>query len=272
MIRSNVGKPRGILGRRAGGSDGNDARFSHLRQAPSAALAEHVAHFWIVGWDLRGHKPHLAETLPHPSVHITIERRSAQIGGVNTGKFSRKLTGLNRVFGIKLRPGVFRSLYKEPLSRLTNRKIPIEELFGSAGRELARAIRGEADERRCIELAENFLLPRLLPLSPTVVMLRDLVERMAIDRSLQRVEQVAALANMDLRRLQRLFSEHVGVGPKWVIQRYRLHEAAEQLGEGNPLTLAALAQELGYFDQAHFIRDFKSVVGRPPGREAAKKR
>jgi AraC-like DNA-binding protein len=51
-----------------------------------------------------------------------------------------------------------------------------------------------------------------------------------------------------------------------VIKRYRLHEAAARLG--GAVDMAALALELGYFDQAHFIRDFKAVVGQPPGRYA----
>ena len=48
-----------------------------------------------------------------------------------------------------------------------------------------------------------------------------------------------------------------------MIQRYRLFEAAERLTSGEA-DGAMLAQELGYFDQAHFIRDFKAMVGKPP--------
>ena len=59
------------------------------------------------------------------------------------------------------------------------------------------------------------------------------------------------------------------MSPKWVIQRYRLHEAVEQLERGAEVDLAELALQLGYFDQAHFIRDFKALVGRPPGAYAA---
>jgi AraC-like DNA-binding protein len=49
-----------------------------------------------------------------------------------------------------------------------------------------------------------------------------------------------------------------------VIQRYRLHEAAEQLKMSSPPALAALAADLGYADQAHFARDFKRVIGTSP--------
>jgi AraC-like DNA-binding protein len=68
---------------------------------------------------------------------------------------------------------------------------------------------------------------------------------------------------LGVRALQRLFREYVGVTPKWVIQRYRLFEAAERLSAGDA-DGAVLAHALGYFDQAHFIRDFKAMVGKPP--------
>ena len=60
-----------------------------------------------------------------------------------------------------------------------------------------------------------------------------------------------------------------------MIRRYRLHEALERLDAGTAVDLPKLAAELGYFDQAHFIRDFKHLVGRTPAayaREAAKPR
>jgi AraC-like DNA-binding protein len=67
-----------------------------------------------------------------------------------------------------------------------------------------------------------------------------------------------------MRALQRCFRTYVGLSPKAVIRRYRLHEEAAQLGGPNPPTLAALAASLGYADQAHFGRDFKRTVGETP--------
>jgi hypothetical protein len=64
---------------------------------------------------------------------------------------------------------------------------------------------------------------------------------------------------MSPRSLQRLFRRYVGVSPKWVLRRYQLHEAAERIAEGRDGGAAATAPELGYFDQAHFVRDFKDA-------------
>jgi AraC-like DNA-binding protein len=66
------------------------------------------------------------------------------------------------------------------------------------------------------------------------------------------------------RLLQRIFNDYVGVSPKWVIRWYRLYEPVETLNSGAELDWVQLALELGYFDQAHMINDFRSVVGFSP--------
>ena len=94
------------------------------------------------------------------------------------------------------------------------------------------------------------------------------VDRAAAGPAIARAEQLAAEFGVGLRRLQRLFAEHVGVGPKWVIRRYRLHEAAARTTAGAGPDLVALAAELGYADQAHLTRDFTALIGDPPARYA----
>jgi transcriptional regulator GlxA family with amidase domain len=71
-----------------------------------------------------------------------------------------------------------------------------------------------------------------------------------------------------VRTLQRLFAEHVGPGPKWVIRRYRLQEVVGRLEAGGPVDWADLAATLGYADQAHLSRDFADLFGEPPTRYA----
>jgi AraC-like DNA-binding protein len=94
------------------------------------------------------------------------------------------------------------------------------------------------------------------------------VDRAAADPAIARVEHLAAEFRVGMRRLQRLFADHVGVGPKWVIRRYRLHEAAARAAAGADLNLVELAADLGYSDQAHLTRDFAALIGDPPGRYA----
>ncbi|MFP2926099.1 DUF6597 domain-containing transcriptional factor [Pyxidicoccus sp. 3LG] len=264
MSRPRIDAPRGVLQRPA-----PEGKISHERFAPSPELEAFVQHFWSVRWDLRDELPVLAETLPHPCVHVVFERGQARVLGVPLRRFRRKLHGQDRVFGIKFRPAAFQPLLRAPLSRITDRSLSLRTVFGTESTALRRAILGEPDPRRCAKLAEDFLRERLPAMPRELARLRDLVERLAADPDITRVEQVAALAGLEPRKLQRRFDAAVGVSPKWVIQRYRLHEAAEQLARADAPDMADLALRLGYFDQSHFIRDFKAVVGRSPGRYVA---
>lgn len=79
-----------------------------------------------------------------------------------------------------------------------------------------------------------------------------------------RVDQISAYWKLHTRKLQRLFHQYVGISPKTVIQLYRLQNAAECIERGLTSDLTELSQDLGYHDQSHFIRDFKSIMGSTP--------
>lgn len=245
---------RGILGR--GARTGEHARV--LPDDPR--LAAHVAHFWWVAWDAP--RRETVETLPHPTVHVTVTATTAEVVGVPTGIFRRRLAKRGWVFGVKFRPAAFAPWLGRSLASITDQRVPLATVFADAA-AYARAIRGARDLADRCAIANAFFGPRAPALDRDTRQVRDLCERMATDPSIVRVAQVAALARVDARTLQRRFAARAGVSPKWVLQRYRLHEAAARLARGGD-TLAAIAAELGYTDQAHFTRDFKAVVGAPP--------
>ena len=118
-----------------------------------------------------------------------------------------------------------------------------------------------------VGLAETFIRKRLPERDENIALIGRLIERIIVDRKICKVGDVASQFNLGKRTLQRLFDRYVGVGPKWVIRRYRL-EAAERLGEDKTVNLPSMALDLGYFDQAHFIRDFKDLVGVAPSEYA----
>lgn len=86
---------------------------------------------------------------------------------------------------------------------------------------------------------------------------------------MQRVGQVCAKLDLGERALQRLLRRRIGLSPKWLIQRRRLHDAADLLRAGASVDLARVAADLGYADQAHFTRDFRAVTGLTPGEFSA---
>jgi AraC-like DNA-binding protein len=257
--RDEVG-PRGILY-----PERRSELGSLLRIAPSPDLAPFVGHYWIITWDLRGHESQTQETLPHPSVHIALEHGRSGIYGVVKGRFTRVIEGKGRVFGIKFRPGGFYPFAQFPVSRLTNRILPLGDVFGAAGEALTSRVLAKRSERAMVAVAEDFLRQQNPERDAVAERVADIVEQIAIDRTITTVETVAGKNGLTVRSLQRLFSRYVGVSPKWVINRHRLHEVVDRLAKGERVDWTQLAFELGYFDQAHFIKDFKAIIGRTPG-------
>ena len=253
-------KPRGVL--RPTFSQGH---FEHHRQLPYAPSGGVVEHYWHVRWDLRGLPPQEQATLPHPNVHLVVEQGHARIYGVHHGRFVRQLQGQNQVFGIKFKAGGFYPFYGRPVAELLNQSMDVTECFGSAGVDFTRQVLAATDFGTMCTAAEIFLRQQLPAADPQVARTSKLLERIAQDTSLVSVDDVLTICGLNKRGLQRLFEKYVGVGPKWVIQRYRLHEAIAQMQAGTTSNWAALALELGYFDQAHFVRDFRQLVGMAPG-------
>ncbi len=233
--------------------------------APSADLQFFVEQFWVVRWDLRGQAPYQAEHLPDASVHLVIEDDLAVILGVTSRKFSRPTKGAGRAFCIKFRPGAFYPFVNSSVSGFTNKKVSLPEVFGAAGQALEIAIRAAGEDEPSIEIAEQFLLSRHPERDDAVALIHRIIERIAADRTLTRCSQLEQEFNVTERTLQRLFSRYVGVSPGWVIRRYRIHDALNHLEQGEVVDWPALAADLGYFDQAHFIKDFKQLIGVPPG-------
>ena len=245
--------------------------FTLERFAPSAALDRFVLRYWTVTWEVPEQVAYTQATLPYPCVNLVVERGQSGIFGVNTRRFQVQLRGKGWVFGIKFRPGAFYPFYRAPVAALTDRAIGLDAVFHAAGTAYEQRVLACASADEMIDCAEQFLRARLPPLDEHIALINTVVEQIAADRTITRVTEIADRVGVSQRTLQRLFGQYVGVGPKWVIQRYRLLEAAEQLGRNAYVDLPSLAQALGYFDQAHFINDFRATVGSTPAEYAQRR-
>jgi AraC-like DNA-binding protein len=263
----------GSMGRGVLRPDLAATHFRLARHAPSDALAPFVDYYWIPRWDLRGQPPYEQTILPHPNVHLVFEASGAGIFGVDRRLFSRSLSGLGLAFGVRFRAGGFRPFWQAPISQLTDRVVPAARLFGPRAERTRQAIMGDgtfgAGDARMIGYAEALLGAVRPERDPLAEQAAALVSRITDDPGLRRVDQLSASSGMTPRTLQRLFADYVGVSPKWVMRRARLHEAAERADSGEPVDWACLASDLGYADQAHLTRDFTMTIGVPPSRYAA---
>jgi len=251
---------------------GRDQLFDAALYLPCTALEPFVEHYWTVRWDRRGRPSHVQHTLPYPAVHVAFEPGRSGVVGVIRGRFERTLEGHGRVFGIKFHPAGFFPFYRRSLATLTDRRIPVDAIFGLDLAAFESTLFGQPEEVLMAGCLEAWLLAICPPVDEDALRLRALVEHVQADSNLAQVAQLAEVAGTTTRTLQRQFQRYVGVGPKWVIQRFRLQEAVEALARGDSLDQAGLAARLGYADQAHFVRSFRELVGTSPGAYARRAR
>lgn len=253
-IRVKTDPPRSILHVRPSELEGV------ARYWPSPDLESFVEDYWVARWD----RPETAETVPQPCMHIVLQAGASEVIGISRTRFTRVLAGSGRMLGAKFRPGAFRTLVDLPAWRYTDKSLPLTTVFGPRAVTLeARALASD-DDRESLVVVESFLRDFGPSSNESIMLVGCIVARIAGDRGITRVDQLMHEFGIGSRSLQRLFREYVGIGPKWVVQSLRLLEAADRATRGEVTDWSDLALELGYADQAHFIRDFKKLVGRSP--------
>lgn len=250
-------------GRRAILASGGAPPIAVARYHPPSDLARWLDYVWIVRWSLT--QPHVQQVIPQPVIHLAAEDGRLGVYGVGDLRFSRTLTGNGHVVGVAFRPGGFRGFSEYPVSRLTRLVQPVESVLGVDDRGIAEQLldpdgtdTGQVDAV-CDWLAR--LGPRHDPMIGEIGALVDAAESRS---EITRAEHLATLAEVSLRTLQRQFGDYVGIGPKWVIQRFRLLDVAAVANSGGDIDWAETAVRLGFSDQAHLTRAFVRIVGTSP--------
>ncbi|WP_460886671.1 helix-turn-helix domain-containing protein [Promicromonospora xylanilytica] len=250
-------------------------RFTLARVEPVPDLADLVDWHWVITWDLPPGVTFTQAVVPHPVGQVVAEEPGFLAYAMPAAAVDRRtLSGSGGVVGTKLRPGGYRALLGLPHPGECGAVGPATFLGPTADRAGAEAI-DQARSGRA-DAAVRTVTPPLAAAERTrtsrsTAALADLAEAFAAIADAVPGTTVAALATglgTTPRSLQRLFAEWVGVSPKWVLRRHRVHLAAELLGRDPALDLAGLAAAVGYYDQAHFTGDFVRALGVAPGEYA----
>jgi AraC-like DNA-binding protein len=228
---------------------------------PSAALAPFVQRIWSAQWRIPAGEQRLQPILPYPSANLVLGQATAEILGVVTQAAIQRLEGAGSAFGAKLQPGALRAFGVERPSLLRDRSAPAADLLG--GPPLRRT---SEDPEAIAREIENYLLAHAPKHDALSLKAREIVEVAENDREIVSVTKLASALALSVRSVQNICQRALGVSPKWLIRCFRLQDALARLDVDSDANLSALAQELGYFDQAHFTKDFKQVTGVSPGR------
>jgi AraC-like DNA-binding protein len=246
------------------------------RYAPPTSLADAVRRFWVPVWSLEPGTTSVQRVLQYPVCQVVVGPAGGQLVGPHAGLSTEELSGSGWAVGVMMQPAAGLALVGGPVAELTNERRDLATVSGLDAAGLVGAVRAALGDdpaeiarqrEACALVAEALAV--LAPVDDEGRLVNAVVEYVEGDREVQRVSQVCAKFDLGERALQRLTRRRIGLSPKWLVQRRRLHDAAELLRAGSAVDLARVAAELGYADQAHFTRDFRSATGLTPGEFSA---
>jgi AraC-like DNA-binding protein len=251
---------------------------SHVmhRYEPSAEFDGFLQRFWIPVWSVPPAEEAPQRVLQYPVCLLVITGGYARFYGVVSGLSTTRLTGDGWAVGVMLAPAAGALIARRSVAAYTDTFVDLAEVLGGDGSRLVQRVREamapdprSADAHHAAMTSYADALRPLLPVDQEGLLVNRLVGFVEQNRDVLRVSQVCEAFGLTERGLQRLVHRRLGLTPKWLIQRRRLQEAAEELRRLST-TSGQVAAQLGYADQAHFIRDFSRVTAMTPGQFAAR--
>ena len=189
-----------------------------------------------------------------------------ELWGKLTQPLDIKSVGKNTMLGIKFYPHSAAYFLNDEAREFNNQVSDLKDLLGASVRILHSKLREVQQLEKRIELIEDFLLSRLASKEKrmdNITMIGRVVKEMQKTDTPDYIDAIAVRYNISSRYLGKLFLQYTGVTPKLYNKINRFQQSLQLVTE-NKLSLTSIAYECGYFDQSHFIRDFKFFTGFTP--------
>jgi AraC-like DNA-binding protein len=211
-----------------------------------------------------------ARILPDGCMDFVFDLNTAQarlVGAMTRADLVAPARGTS-YFGVRFLPGTAARLIDAPAGELTDLGVELTALLPGQGRCLPEQIAEAKSDGLRVRVIERYLQAGSSWLRAEDARVRAATAELARTHGATRVREVAFRAGVSERQLERLFRERVGVGPKVFARVMRLQRTVALLAKPGLLSLgsqAELAQEAGYADEAHLLRDFRELAATTPG-------
>ncbi len=241
---------------------------------PSPLLAPYVKHYWfmttaspveaserIIPTGMMSLMFHRGERLFSSSDKDWQPR--AFLGGQGTNYTDLTYTGAVNMICVVFRPAGAKAFFHIPLIELNNLNVSVHNLGDTQLSDLEKRLADTPDLNACILLIEQFLFQHLRQLATHNLKRIDAAIR-SIYSGQQNVEMLAQTACLGYKQFKRVFAEYVGANPKEYLRVVRFQKSLHILQQRPGIPLTQLAYECGYYDQTHFIKEFKQFCGYTP--------
>lgn len=250
------------------------------QHVPSAPLCDFVRCFWYSEGAPQTHAKERLMPNVEPTIVFSLREdamriydandqtryhsyRDAVISGARTGCCVIDTVQQDRVFGIQFLPGGAFPFFRQPASEIANQSVELECLWGKSACELRERLLLARNQNELFRTAEQFLLRqfvRPLALHPAVNSARK-------GFSIRFDVSMASVANnigLSQRRFIELFQRQIGLTPKAFCRVQRFQRVLNRVHRARDIDWIQVALNCGYYDQAHFIHDFREFSGMTP--------
>lgn len=173
-------------------------------------------------------------------------------------------TGETGIFSVRFHPNGFLPFATIPIKEMENTAVSLDKLFGIEREEIEQQILNAQTTLERINLIETFLLTRLTNTETIDRIVQSTVDTILEANGKQSIDALSKQTKINRRQLERKFSSAIGLSPKQLSKTIRLQATLKMLLNKKFTSLTSLAYESEYFDQSHFIKDFKELTGYTP--------
>lgn len=216
-----------------------------------------------------GHASHV-ERLPDGRTILVFRaldggrRGDVTVAGPRTRAMFKDAAGVARAVILQFKPGWSAPLLGVAASALTDRIVPLEDIWGRPGGDLHLDLLAARNLPEVLDrLSRALSLRARQTFEPASALLARRAVRLLEGGDEVRVESVAERLGVTARHLRRAFTESIGIGPKDFARTVRLQRAVRMAATSKDW--GCIAADAGYYDQAHLIADFRELVGLTPG-------
>ena len=192
-----------------------------------------------------------------------ISNGTASLLGPVSKSYSYEMQGKGQIIGVKFALGALAERLSFKPADFIDQQLKAGQIFDmDTSRLLSELSAANSDQQR-VAILQSCFKPFAIAPSAQGARVRQLVSLIKQQSDITKVELLSERSNLSVQAIQRCFRQYLGITPKWLIRKYRLHQALLLL-EQHSVQIADLVESLGYTDQSHLIRDFKEFLGVTP--------
>ncbi len=251
-------------------------RFQYIK--PAGLLAQYIRYYWVLETD--GSEVEICErVIPTGNVEWMFHYRKtfvvknetpvyqpqSMVSGINSNYFDVATRGESGVIAVTFYPHGAANFLKFPLSEIEDASINLEDIFNTAGKETEEQICLARSQAERIAIIEKFLLGCFNPVKNNdLLLIKKGVEFVNQSKGQINSSELSRKLLLTNKSLERKFATLLGKTPKQFIRIVRFQGVIQNLSKPGNKHLTRLAYDNGYFDQAHFVKDFKALSGYTP--------